>query len=77
MVLDKTKKRQRGQQMIYLEYFTFPDSDREFDFFLSRKGRAMTLFIPFRSFQGTTFAGSILSRLRFCMEATDQGKRRS
>lgn len=25
--------------MIYLEYFTFPDSDREFDFFVNQKRR--------------------------------------
>ena len=23
--------------MLYLEYFTFPDSDREFDFFVKQK----------------------------------------
>ena len=34
--------------MIYLEYFTFPDSDREFDFFLKQKRTCYDSFYPFQ-----------------------------
>ena len=33
--------------MIYLEYFTFPDSDREFDFFVNQKRTCYDSFYPF------------------------------
>lgn len=34
--------------MIYLEYFTFPDSDREFDFFVNQKRTCYDSFYPFQ-----------------------------
>ena len=34
--------------MIYLEYFTFPDSDREFDFFVKQKRTCYDSFYPFQ-----------------------------
>ena len=34
--------------MIYLEYFTFPDSDREFDLFLKQKRTCYDSFYPFQ-----------------------------
>ena len=34
--------------MLYLEYFTFPDSDREFDFFLKQKRTCYDSFYPFQ-----------------------------
>lgn len=34
--------------MIYLEYFTFPDSDREFDFFVIQKRTCYDSFYPFQ-----------------------------
>ena len=34
--------------MLYLEYFTFPDSDREFDFFVKQKRTCYDSFYPFQ-----------------------------
>ena len=34
--------------MVYLSRFTFPDSDREFDFFLSQKRTCYDSFYPFQ-----------------------------
>ena len=34
--------------MIYLEYFTFPDSDREFDFFVNQRRTCYDSFYPFQ-----------------------------
>ena len=34
--------------MLYLEYFTFPDSDREFDFFVKQKRTCYDSFYPFK-----------------------------
>ena len=34
--------------MIYLEYFTYPDSDREFDFFVNQKRTCYDSFYPFQ-----------------------------
>lgn len=42
--------------MIYLDFFTFPDSDMEFDFFLSQSGHVMIHIIPFRFFQNINSA---------------------
>ncbi len=38
--------------MIYLEYFTFPDSDREFDFFVNQKRTCYDSFYPFQILSG-------------------------
>ena len=34
--------------MIYLDFFTFPDSDMEFDFFLSQKRTCYDTYYPFQ-----------------------------
>ena len=41
--------------MLYLESFTFPDDDREFDYLLGVKRKCYTSYYPFK----------ILSRRRF------------
>lgn len=41
--------------MIYLEYFTFPDSDREFDFFVNQKRTCYDSFYPFQILSGHHF----------------------
>lgn len=38
--------------MIYFEYFTFPDSDREFDFFVNQKRTCYDSFYPFQILSG-------------------------
>ena len=38
--------------MLYLEYFTFPDSDREFDFFVNQKRTCYDSFYPFQILSG-------------------------
>ena len=34
--------------MIYLEWFTFPDSEKEFDFFLKQKRTCYDSYYPFQ-----------------------------
>ena len=41
--------------MLYLEYFTFPDSDREFDFFVNQKRTCYDSFYPFQILSGHHF----------------------